>query len=46
MPFKEYLQKDLENDEGFYKEVVGMFATKVSILRNTRIREQNLSSNI
>jgi hypothetical protein len=23
--FKEYLQKYLENDEGFYKEVVGTF---------------------
>jgi hypothetical protein len=26
MHFREYLQKDLENDEGFYKEVVGTFA--------------------
>jgi hypothetical protein len=26
--FKEYLQKDLENDESFYKEVVGTFSKK------------------
>jgi hypothetical protein len=24
--FKEYLQKDLENDEGFYKDIVGTFS--------------------
>jgi hypothetical protein len=39
MHFREKLQKDLENDEGFYKEVVGVFATKVSILRDTHKRE-------
>jgi hypothetical protein len=46
MHFKEYLQKDLENDEGFYKEVVGMFAQKVSSLSDTYIREHNLPSSI
>jgi hypothetical protein len=38
MHFKEYLQKELENDGGFYKEEVGMFTTKVSCLRDTRRR--------
>jgi hypothetical protein len=42
--FKEYLQKDLENDEGFYKEAVGTFAVKVSSLSDTHRREQNLPS--
>jgi hypothetical protein len=46
MHFKEYLQKDLENDEGFYKEAVGTFAAKVSSLSDTHRREQNLPSNI
>jgi hypothetical protein len=31
MHFKEYLQKDLENDEGFYKEVVGTFWQKFQV---------------
>jgi hypothetical protein len=43
---KEYLQKDLENDEGFYKEVVLMFARKVSRLKETHKREQNLPSKV
>jgi hypothetical protein len=42
--FKEYLQKDLENDEGFYREVVGTFSKKVSSLSDTHRREQNLPS--
>jgi len=46
MHFKEYLQKDIENDEGFYKEVAGKFPTKVSSLSDTHKREQNLLSSI
>jgi superfamily I DNA and RNA helicase len=38
--FKEYLQKDLENDEGFFKESVNTFSTKVSSLNETRRKEQ------
>jgi hypothetical protein len=38
MHFKEYLQKDLDNDEGFYKEVVGTFVEKISSLRETHKR--------
>jgi hypothetical protein len=30
--FNEYLQKDLENDEGVFKEDVNTFSTKVSRL--------------
>jgi len=44
--FKEYLQKDLKNDAGFYKDVVGTFSAKVSSLSDTHIREKNLHSNI
>jgi hypothetical protein len=46
MHFIEYIQKDLENDEGFYKVVVVMFAAKVSSLSDTHKREKNLPSNI
>ena len=42
MHFREYLQTDLENDEGFYKEVVGTFEAKVSSLSDTHKREKNL----
>jgi hypothetical protein len=42
--FKEYLQKDLENDESFYKEVVGTFLTKVLSLNDIHRREKNLPS--
>jgi len=42
--FKEYLQKDFENDEIFYKEVVGTFSTKVLILSDIHRRDQNLPS--
>jgi hypothetical protein len=44
--FKEYLQKYLENDEGLYKDVVGTFSAKVSILGDIHKREENLPSNI
>jgi hypothetical protein len=43
---REYLQKYLENDECFYKEAMGTFATKVSSLSDTHRREQNLPSSI
>jgi hypothetical protein len=39
MHFREYLKNDLENDEGFYKEVVGTFAGKVSSLSDTHKRQ-------
>ena len=44
--FKEYLQKDLENDEGFNKQEVRKFAKKISRLSDTHRREQNLPSKI
>jgi hypothetical protein len=42
--FKEYLQKDLENDEGFFKEAVNTFSAKVSSLNEARRKEQKLPS--
>jgi hypothetical protein len=33
--FKEYLQKDLENDEVFFKEAVNAFSAKVSRLNES-----------
>jgi hypothetical protein len=44
--FKEYLKKDLENDEGLYKEAVGTFAEKVSSLSETHRRDRNLPSKV
>jgi hypothetical protein len=44
--FREYLQKDLENDKGFYKEFVGTFVAQASSLRKNHKREQNLPSSI
>jgi hypothetical protein len=41
--FKEYLQKDMEDNEGFY-EVVGTFVAKVSSLSDTHRREKNIQS--
>jgi hypothetical protein len=41
--FKEYLEKDLENDEGFFKEVVNTFSAKVSILNESQSKEQKIS---
>jgi hypothetical protein len=35
MNFREHLQKEVGNGEGFYKEAMGTFATKFSILRDT-----------
>jgi hypothetical protein len=46
MNFKEYLPKDLENDEGFYKKAMGTFAAKVSSLSDTHKREHNIPSGI
>jgi hypothetical protein len=43
MHFRKYLQKDLENDECFYKEVVGTFVEKVSSLSDTHIEEKKPS---
>jgi len=40
--FKEYLQKYLENDEGFFKEAMNTFSTKVSILNEAQRKEQKL----
>jgi hypothetical protein len=42
--FKEYLQKDLENDEGFFKEAVNTFSAKLSSLNEARRKEQKLPS--
>jgi hypothetical protein len=44
--FKEYLQKDLDSDEKFYKEVVGTFSAKISNMNDMQRREQNLPSKI
>jgi hypothetical protein len=40
--FKEYLQKDLENDEGFFKEVVNTFLAKVSSLNKAHMKEKKI----
>jgi hypothetical protein len=42
--FKEYLQKDLENDEWFFKEVENTFSIKVSSLNESQRKEQKLPS--
>jgi hypothetical protein len=42
--FEEYLQKELENDEGFYREVVSTFSSKVSRLSEAHRKEQKLPS--
>jgi hypothetical protein len=42
--FKEHLQKYLENDERFYKEVVGTFLAKVLSLSDIHRREKNIPS--
>jgi len=44
--FKEYLQKDLENDEGFYKEAMGTFSAEVLSLSDIHRIDQNLPSKI
>jgi len=44
--FREYIQKNLENEKCFYKEAMGTFATKNSSLYDTHRREQNLTSSI
>jgi hypothetical protein len=44
--FKKYIEKYMENDEGFYKDVVGTFSTKVSILSDIHKREKKIPSNI
>ena len=36
----------MENNEGFYKDAVGIFSAKVSSLSDIHRREQNLPSNI
>jgi arginyl-tRNA--protein-N-Asp/Glu arginylyltransferase len=43
---KEYLQKDLENDEYFYKEVVNTFSARISSMSDAHRREQNLPSKV
>jgi hypothetical protein len=42
--FKEYLQKELENDEGFYREAVSTISTKVSSLSEAHRKEKKLAS--
>jgi hypothetical protein len=42
--FKEYLQKDLENVEGFYKEAMATFLVKVLSLSDLHQRDKNISS--
>ena len=42
--FKDYLQKDLENDGGFFKEIVNTFSAKVSSLNEAQRNEQKLHS--
>jgi hypothetical protein len=44
--FKEYLQKYLENDEHFYKEVVDTFSAKISSMNDVHRREQNIPSKV
>jgi hypothetical protein len=44
--FKEYLQKDLENDENFYKEYINTFFAEISSMNDVHEREKNLSSKV
>jgi hypothetical protein len=44
--FKQYLQNDLENDEGFYKDKMGTFLAKVSSLSSIHRREKKLPLSI
>jgi hypothetical protein len=46
MNFKEYLQKDPDSDEKFYKEVVGTFSSKIFNMNDMQRREQDLPSKI
>jgi hypothetical protein len=41
---RQYLQADLENDEGFYKDVVTTFVLKVSGMSELKIKEEDLPS--
>jgi len=41
--FKEYVQNDLENDESFNKEEVGIFLAKVLSLSDIHRREKHIS---
>jgi hypothetical protein len=42
---KEYLQKDLENDEHFFKEVEHLYCQNIN-MNNVHRREQNLPSKV
>jgi len=42
--FKDYLQVDYENEEGFYKDVVTTFILKVMNMTYLKIKEENLPS--
>jgi exosome complex RNA-binding protein Rrp4 len=43
---KECLQKDLENDEHFYKEVVNTSSARISRINDIHWREKNVSSKV
>jgi hypothetical protein len=43
---KEYLQKDLENDEHFYMEDVNTFSARISSMSDVHRREQNIPSKV
>jgi hypothetical protein len=42
--FKEYLQKNLENDEGFFKEAINTFSAKVSSSKEASRKDQKILS--
>jgi hypothetical protein len=42
--FKDYLQDDYENEEGFYKDVVTTFILKVMNMTELKIKEENFPS--
>jgi hypothetical protein len=41
---KQYLEVDLKNDEGFYKEAITTFVIKVSNMTKHKRKEENLPS--
>jgi hypothetical protein len=41
----DYLKKELEHDEAFYKNVLSTFITRVSTLSDYHINQRNLPSN-
>jgi hypothetical protein len=43
---KEYIKKDLENHEHFYKEYINTFSATISSMSDVQMREQNIPSKV